>query len=107
MSNISEQDVHKALCQIMHPVIDCSIVKLGIIRNITIKNNIAMITMAFPFLGVPAEEIPVRNQIINNVKQLVENIGLKFQLEQTEMTPEEFETFLAIEKKSWKDITDE
>jgi metal-sulfur cluster biosynthetic enzyme len=107
MKNISEQDVHKALSQVTHPVIDCSIVKLGIIRNITIKNNIAVITMAFPFLGVPVKEIPVRNQIINNVKQLVENIGLKFQLKQAEMTSEEYKTFLAIEKEKWKDIANE
>ena len=107
MTNISEQDVHKALSQVTHPVIDCSIVKLGIIRNIVIKNNIAVITMAFPFIGAPAKDISIRNQMINDVKQLIENLGLKFQLEQTEMNSEEFKTFLAIEKESWKDITDE
>ena len=105
MTNISERDIHKASCQVTHPVIDCSIVKLGIIRHIMIKNNIAVITMAFPFIGAPAKDISIRNQMINDVKQSVENLGLKFQLEQTEMTSEEFKTFLAIEKESWKDIT--
>ncbi len=107
MTNISEQDVHKALCQITHPVIDCSIVKLGVIRKITIKNYIATITLAFPFLGVPAKDIPIRSQIINDVKQSVENLGLKLQLKQVEMTSEELKTFLAIEKETWKDIANE
>jgi metal-sulfur cluster biosynthetic enzyme len=107
MTNISEQDIHKALSQVIHPVIDCSIVKLGIIRTITIKNNIAVITMAFPFIGAPAKNISIRNQMINDVKQSVENLGLKFQLKQVEMTSEEFKTFLAIEKESWKDIANE
>ena len=104
MTNISEQDIHKALSQVTHPVIDCSIVKLGIIRKIMIKNNIAVVTMAFPFLGVPAKDIPIRSQIINDVKQSVENLGLKFQLKQVEMTSEEFKAFLAIEKEAWEGI---
>ena len=107
MPNITEQDVHKALSQVTHPVIDYSIVKLGIIKKIVVKNNIAVITMAFPFIGAPAKDISIRNQMINDVKQSVENLGLKFQLEQTEMTSEEFKTFLAIEKESWKDISHE
>lgn len=105
MSNISEKDVHKALSQIRHPVIDCNIVELGIIRDIILNKNIATIIMAFPFIGVPAKDISLRNQIINDVKQSIESLGLKFHLKQTEMTPEEFKTFLAIEREAWKDIT--
>ena len=107
MNNISEQDIHKALSQIRHPVIDRNIMELGIIRTVKIENNVAVITMAFPFIGAPANDISIRNQMINDVKQSVENLGLKFQLKQAEMTSEEFKTFLAIEKESWKDITDE
>ncbi len=104
MTNISEQDVHKALSQIRHPVIDCNIVELGIIRTITIENNLAGITMAFPFIGALANDISIRKEIINEVKKAIEHLGLKFQLKQMEMTPEEFKTFLALEKKTWKDI---
>jgi len=107
MSNISDQDVRKALSHVRHPVIERNIVELGIIKKITIKNYIATITLAFPFLGVPAKDIPIRSQIINDVKQLAENFGLKFQLKQAEMTSEEFRKFLAIEKKTWKDIANE
>ena len=107
MSNISDQDVHKALSQVRHPVIERNIVELGIIKKITIKNYIATITLAFPFLGVPAKDIPIRSQIINDVKQSVENLGLKLQLKQVEMTSEELKTFLAIEKETWKDIANE
>ena len=104
MTNISEQEVYKALSQLRHPVIECNIVKLGIIRNITIKNNIAVITIAFPFIGAPARNISIRDQMIDDVKQSVENLGLKFQLKQAEMTSEEFNKFLAIEKQTWNDI---
>lgn len=104
MIDITEQDVRKALSQVNHPVIDGNIVELGIIRNITIKKDTAAITMAFPFIGAATRHIALRNQIINDVKQLVENLGLKFKLKQAEMIPEEFKAFLAIENERWKDI---
>ena len=107
MSRISEQNIHKALSQIRHPVIDRNIMELGIIRTVKIENNVAVITMAFPFIGAPAKDISIRNQMINDVKQLIENLGLKFQLKQAEMTPEEFNRFLAIEKETWKDIAND
>lgn len=104
MSRISEQNVHEALSQIRHPVIDRNLVELGIVRTVKIENNVAVITMVFPFIGAPSRDISVRNQMITDVKKSVENFGLKFQLEQTEMTPEELNRFLAIEKETWKDI---
>jgi metal-sulfur cluster biosynthetic enzyme len=104
MSRISEQNIHKALSQIRHPVIDRNIMELGIVRTVKIENNVVVITMAFPFIGAPAKDISIRNQMITDVKKSVENFGLKFQLKQTEMTPEELNRFLGIEKETWKDI---
>jgi len=105
MSNISEQDIFKALAEIKHPVIDYNLVELGIIRAIAIENRIAVIALAFPFTGTAAEDIPIRNEILNEVKKSIEHLGLKFQLKQTEMTTEELKIFLALEKKKWKEIT--
>ncbi len=104
MSSISEEEIQKALTQIKHPVIECDIVKLGIIKRISIEGITASITMAFPFTGAPANDISVRKEIINEVKKSIETLGLQLNLKQIEMTPEEFKAFLAIEKETWKHI---
>ena len=104
MSSISEKEIHEILTQIQHPVVECNIVKLGIIKRISLEGNTATITMAFPFIGAPANDISVRKEIINEVKKSIETLGLQLNLEQIEMTPEEFKTFLAIERETWEHI---
>jgi len=103
-NNISNEDVHKALIKVMHPVIERNLIDLGIIKDIVIDGNMVMIIMAFPFIGIPVEHIAIRKQIVNSVREQVEMLGAKVQLKLTEMSNEEFQNFLAMERETWNSI---
>ena len=38
-SNISEEDVHQAIGQVMHPEINRTLVELGMVKDIALKND--------------------------------------------------------------------
>jgi len=104
MENITKEDIRKILAQVMHPVIKCNLVDLGIIKDISIDGDIATITMAFPFVGIPAKDISIRDQIVNSLRESIKKLGVKVELKQTEMNDEEFKAFLEIERKTWKNM---
>lgn len=95
--NISEEEVCNVLEKIKHPFIDCSLIKLGIIKNIELNENYVFVTFALPF-----PKIPIKDRLIISVKKSIEKLGLKVKEEVTVMTPEELQKFLAIEKENWK-----
>jgi len=93
---ISEEDVRQTLRNVKHPAIDCSLIELGIIKNILIKNNKVMITFAFPFVG-----IPIKEYLVNSVREPIAKLGIKVEVKETIMTDEERENFLKLEGKYW------
>ena len=95
--NISEQDARKVLMEVKHPAIDSTLVELGIIKDIKLKGDKIMVTIAFP---VP--NIPIRDIIINSVKEPITKLGVKCEIKETIMTPEEREAFLDKEQRNWK-----
>jgi len=104
IKNFSEEDVHKTLTAIMHPVIECNIVDLGLIKYVVLEGRQATITIAFPFIGVPVKELPIRGEIIRSVTETIKNLGLNVKIKIIEMNAEEFENFLAKERETWKSI---
>ncbi len=70
MAKISEKNIRDALSQITYPAIRSDIIKLGLVRNISIKNNSAHILMTFPFVGLPVSDLPYRIEIRNDIKKL-------------------------------------
>ena len=94
---ISEQDVRKEVAEVMHPTINCSLLELGIVKNIELKNEIIKITMAFPFPNIPIEDY-----LINSVKEALEAFDAEVEIETVIMTKEEVQKFLALEKENWK-----
>jgi len=91
---ISEQDARKAIADVKHPAIDCTLVELGIVKDIKVKDGKVVVTIAFP---VP--DIPIRDMIINSVKEPIANLGVECEIEETIMTPKEREAFLDKEGK--------
>ena len=94
---ISEQDVHKEVSEVMHPTINCSLLELGMVKNIEIINGIIKITMAFPFPNIPIEDY-----LINSVKEAIEAFDAEVEIETVIMTKEELQKFLALEKENWR-----
>jgi len=95
--NISQEDLRKALVGVKHPMIDRTLLDLGIIRSISVENNQAKITLAFPF-----PNIPIKEHLINSVREPITKLGAEVDVKLTVMNQEEIERFLAIEQEAWK-----
>lgn len=96
--NISEQDIRKAIAEVKHPAIDCTLVELGIVKDIKVNGgDKVVVTIAFP---VP--NVPIRDMIISNVKEPLAKLGAECRIKETIMTFKEREMFLDKEQKNWK-----
>ena len=95
--NISEQDIRKAVGEVRHPAIDCTLVDLGIVKDIEFKGDRVVVIIAFP---IP--NIPIRDMILNSVKEPIARLGAECQIKEMIMTPKEREAFLDKEQKNWK-----
>ena len=95
--NISEEEVRRALAEVMHPAIDRTLVELGMIKNITIKNDRVALTLSLPF-----PNIPIKKYLVNSVQEAVMKLGVEVKIEIGQMNQKEREFFLAMEEQSWK-----
>jgi len=96
-NNFSEEYIRREVANVMHPTINCSLVELGIVKNIEIKTGKVIITMAFPF-----PNIPIADYLVDSVKESIEEIDAAVEIETVVMTKEELQKFLALEKKNWR-----
>ena len=99
MKELSKEEVWKALENVMHPEIDCSLVELGMIKDVKIKENRVIVTLALPFLGVP-----IREYLIDITREAVARLGTELDVEITEMNREELQNFLNKEREKWKGL---
>lgn len=95
--NVSEVKIRKVIEQIKHSAIDCTLVELGIIKDVEINKKCVVVTLAFPFAN-----IPIRDYIIMSVKVPLEKMGLKVEVKTTVMNQLEVKRFLDMEEKHWK-----
>ena len=94
--NISEEEVRQALVSVKHPAIDRSLIELGIVKNILVKNSEVILTLALPFAG-----IPIKDYLMNSVREAIVKLGVKVEVKETIMTDAERETFLKLEGEHW------
>jgi metal-sulfur cluster biosynthetic enzyme len=97
MEALSEKEIHQVIARIKHAAIDCSLVDLGIVKDVTIKGDIVTVTLAFPFAN-----IPIKDYLIMSVKTPLEKLGVKVKVETTVMDEKESKRFLEMESKYWK-----
>jgi metal-sulfur cluster biosynthetic enzyme len=99
--DISEADIHQAIGQVMHPEINRTLVELGMVKDVALKNDEVTLTLVLPFLGIP---ISVRDYLGNSLRQAVKKLGAKTEIRIAEMNQTERLAFLAMEQESWKDL---
>jgi metal-sulfur cluster biosynthetic enzyme len=97
VKKISEEDVQKAVAQVKHPAIDYTLLDLGIVKDITVEGNKVTATFAFPF-----PNIPIKDQLINSIREPIEELGAEVEVKITEMNQEELQKFLTMEQEAWK-----
>jgi metal-sulfur cluster biosynthetic enzyme len=63
--NISEKDIHQAVGQVMHPEINRTLVELGMVQDIALKDDEITLTLVLPFLGIP---FSVEDYLVNSLR---------------------------------------
>ena len=95
--SILEQEVRQTLSKIKHPAIDRTLIDLGILKDIIIRNEKIEITLAFPF-----PNIPIKDHLINSVREPIEKLGAEVEVKIDVMNDEERQAFLAMERRAGK-----
>jgi len=99
LENISEEDVHQAVEQVMHPGISRTLIDLGMLKDIALKDAAVTLTLVLPFLGIPAS---IKDYLVNSLRQAVMRLGANVEIRIAEMNEEERLAFLAMEQEGWK-----
>jgi len=99
--NISKEDVHQAVRQVMHPTVSRSLVELGMVKDVTLQHGKVMLTLALPILGIPAS---IKDYLVSSLRKAVMGLGAEAEVKITEMNEEERQAFLTMEQESWKGL---
>jgi len=81
----------------MHPAIDRTLIDLGMVKDITVGDNLATLTLVLPF-----PEIPIKEYLVNSVREPITKLGIEVEVKITVMSQQEREAFLVMEQESWK-----
>ena len=92
------KNIWDEIAVVMHPRIGCSLVDLGIVKDISLKHGTICITLALPFAN-----IPIKDFLIESVLESIEEIEDPVKIQTVVMTKNELKKFLAVEKKNLKD----
>jgi len=96
---MDEEKIREVLSEVKHPAIDCSLIELGIVKDIKLEGNEVKVTMAFPF-----PNIPIKDQLIKSVRDPLEKMNLNVKVETVAMNREELQNFLKKEEENWIDM---
>jgi metal-sulfur cluster biosynthetic enzyme len=97
--NISEEEIRKVISQVMHPAINCTLVDLGIVKDLAVEGNRVKITFAFPSFN-----IPIKDYIVGSVREPIEKLNVKIEVKLTVMNQEELQKFTDLEREHWKGL---
>jgi metal-sulfur cluster biosynthetic enzyme len=97
--DISEENVRRTVSQLMHPAIDHSLVDLGMIKDIAVKGKTVTLSLVLPFAG-----IPIKDNLVNSVREAVTKLGVEVEINVKEMNHEALQAFLAMEQETWKGL---
>lgn len=61
-NTIPEEEIRRAVAKLMHPEIDRALVGLGMIKDIALRDDKVILTMALPF-----PEIAIKHYLLHSV----------------------------------------
>lgn len=100
MEELTRKKAFEAIRDVKHPSIDCTLVNLGIARDITISENHILLTMALPFAGVPQS---IQQTMAEGLVEKLAAFGREIKVEATIMNEKEKQHFLYLEHSHWKE----
>jgi len=95
--NTSVTEVSEVLANIMHPEINYSLIDLGMIKDVDVKDNVVTLTLNVPFL-----EIPIKDFLINDIKEELKKINIDAKINIAQMSLEERTKFMEMSQSGWK-----
>ena len=98
-NSISNDDLLDTIKTIEHPEISKTLVELGMILDVAVRENNANVAMARPMLGIPEA---VRDMLVESIRNPIENLGLQMNVEFFEMTQEVKDNFFVTARANWK-----
>lgn len=93
---ISEKKVNEVLTRIIHPEINYSLVDLGMIKDLVVKDKVVILTLKLPFL-----EIPIKDLLINSIKEELEKLNVNVKIKIAQMNEKERVKFMMMAQKGW------
>ena len=90
-------DLAQKIIKVPHPFINSSLTELGIVTDIDLEDNTMSLVFAWPF-----PNIPIREQLINSIEDVVTEMGFKLFFTERIMEAAEKNDFLILEKEGWK-----
>ena len=97
--DITREEVWNAIEKVEHPEIAVTLVDLGMVNDIAVRNDTAVVAMSLPTLAIP--EL-VRDALVESIRKPIESLGLKMEVEFFEMTEEVRNKFFSLSKANWK-----
>lgn len=90
-------DLAQEIIKVPHPFINSSLTELGIVTDVDLEDNTVSLVFAWPF-----PDIPIRDQLINSIEDVVTEMGFKLFYTERIMDAAEKNDFLILEKEGWK-----
>ena len=88
---ITNEQVLRALRQVMHPEVKRNLVDLGMIKGIVVRDGSVALTLVLPF-----KEVPVKDELVRSVREVVVALepGMEVELKLAEMSQQERTAFM-------------
>lgn len=94
---MNKKEIIDVLKNVKHPEIDNNLVDIGIVKDVKVNKDKVTVVMAFPF-----PNIPIKDMLIDSVKEPLKKLGLTVEIETTVMNEDELQKFLSLEQQGWR-----
>jgi len=96
---LTGKEVMQAMSETTHPEIDYSLLDLGMIKEVSVDQKTAKVTLNLPFLGVP-----IKDHLVRIVKDAIaeKDAAAEVEVAFAAMSEEEREKFGRKAREKWK-----
>ncbi len=95
----NKEEIIRLVNKVKHPAVDMTLKDLGMLKDISFKEDTFFILLSFPF-----PNIPIKDQLTESVCEPVKKSDFKCIVETVIMSEEEKQDFLQKEGQAWKGL---
>lgn len=97
MEKTEKDKIKNAIEGVMHPEINSTLMKLGMIKDIKIEKDVKL-TLVLPFLNVP-----IKDDLVDSIKSAIKNINknIEIKINFSVMDEKEKERFFSMARAAW------